>query len=95
MRFLRRGAWASNPIPLGREGEFFTREQLETRTIDSLKDYLRRRIGGYTVAIKHILTTNPLYRGRICSERPRTIGELSYPKPNNVKKLGRCVRRRR
>ena len=49
MRFLRRGAWASNPIPLGREGEFFTREQLETRTIEfpeRLPETPHRRLHG-------------------------------------------------
>jgi hypothetical protein len=93
MRFLRRGAWASNPIIRpGEEGEFFTPEQLEKRTIDSLKDYLRRRIGGYTVAIKNTLTTNPLYRGRVCGELPGTIDDVSYPKPEKVRKLGRANR---
>jgi hypothetical protein len=93
MRFLRRGAWASNPIiHFNGEGEFFTQEQLETRTIDSLKEYLRRRIGVYTVAIKDSPTTNRFFRGRICNDRPRTIGDVSYPKPEHVKKLGRANR---
>jgi hypothetical protein len=93
MRFVQRGSWTSNPIIRpGRDAEFFTYEQLEMRTIDSLKDYLRRRIGGYTVAIKDMPTTNRLYRGRLCSERPRTTDDVSHPKPDKVKKLGRANR---
>jgi citrate synthase len=42
MRFLQKGAWASNPVMRPSEGaEFFTYQELETRTIDSLKGYLR------------------------------------------------------
>jgi len=93
MRFLQRGAWASNPIMRPREGaEFFTYQELETRTIDSLKGYLRRRIGGYTVAIKDMPTTNLLYRGRVCRDRPVTTDDVSYPQPDKVKKLGRANR---
>jgi hypothetical protein len=65
MRFLDRGAWASNPIiPVGQGVEFFTYEQLQRMTIESLKAWLRRRIGGYTVAIKYTTTMNRFYRGR-------------------------------
>ena len=57
MRFLDRGAWASNAVMrLGEATEFFADGQLQIRTIDSLKAYLRRRIGGYKVAIKDVPT---------------------------------------
>jgi len=93
MRFLDRGAWASNPIfPSAEGGEFFSHDQLQTMTIEALKNFIRRRIGGYTVAIKDTSITNRLYRGRICGERPRTIDDVSYPKPEKVKKLGRANR---
>ena len=62
------------------------------RTIDRLKDYLRRRIGGYKVAIKDVPTTNRVYRGRVCKERPDLVEELSYPPPEKVKRLGRANR---
>jgi len=89
MRFLQRGAWANNPIIRpGRQAEFFTYEQLRRMTIGSLKAYLRRRIGGYTVAVKDMPTVNRLYRGRVCRERPRIISEISYPSPDKVNKYG-------
>jgi hypothetical protein len=62
-------------------------------TVDAMKAYIRRRIGGYTVAIKDVPSTaNQLYRGRICSERPRNVSEISYPNPEVVKKCGRANR---
>jgi hypothetical protein len=92
MRFIERGAWANNPVLRSAdEGGFFTREQLQTMTIDALKNYIRRRIGGYTVAIKD-MRTRTLYRGRICSERPLTTDDVSYPASGRVKKLGRANR---
>jgi hypothetical protein len=92
MRFVDRGAWANNAILRSVEGGgFFTREQLKAMTIESLKNYVRRRIGGYTVAIKDMRTLN-LYRGRICTERPETTDAVSYPPADKVKKLGRANR---
>jgi len=79
-------------LPSSRERGFFTPEQLQVRTIESLKTYLRRRIGGYTVAIKYITTENLLYRGRVCRGRPSTIDEVSYPPPERVTSLGRANR---
>jgi hypothetical protein len=93
MRFLDRGAWASIPIMRpGQGAEFFTYEQLQTRTIESLKGWLRRRIGGYTVVLKYPTTANRFYRGRVCTGRPNTIHDISYPPPDRVKKLGRANR---
>ena len=94
MRYLQRGSWASNPIiALGQGAEFFTVEQLQTRTIEALKGYIRRRIGGYRVAIKDTPTTNRLYRGikwNACP--PRTIEDLTYPTPGIVQDYGRANR---
>ena len=61
-------------------------------TVEAMKAYIRRRIGGYIVAIKDVPATNRLYRGRVCAERPRNIGEISYPKPEVVKRAGRANR---
>jgi len=92
MRFLDRGAWANNAIlrPV-EDGGFFTRQQLETMTIEALKGYVRRRIGGYTVAIKDMRTLT-LYRARICKERPEKTDDVSYPPADKVMKLGRANR---
>jgi hypothetical protein len=61
-------------------------------SIDALKANLRRRIGGYTVAIKNLSTSNLFYRGRKTDELPRTLGDISYPKAEFVTKLGRAIR---
>jgi hypothetical protein len=96
MRLVQRGSWKSNPIiPSRGEAEFFTYRQLERMEIDALKDNLRRRIGGYGVAIKDMPTTNRLYRGVQWRKLPSTVDDLSYPPPEYVKKLGRANRERR
>jgi hypothetical protein len=61
-------------------------------TVDAMKAYIRRRIGGYTGAIGSVRTTNRLYRGRVCMERPCSTADISYPKPEFVKKPGRANR---
>lgn len=94
MRHVQRGAWASIPIlPPGQGAEFFTFEQLRARTIEALKSFLRRRIGGYCVAIKDMPTSNRLYRGvKWNDQQPNTIADLSYPKSEIVKDYGRANR---
>jgi hypothetical protein len=93
MRFVDRGAWANNSIlPRGEETQFFTFAQLNTMTIDSMQAYLRRRIGGYTVAIKPMGTTNKLFRGVFCDECPSSVDRISYPPPYLVLKPGRANR---
>ena len=37
-------------------------------------------------------TADRLYRGRVCNERPNTTDDISYPKPDKVKRLGRASR---
>jgi hypothetical protein len=94
MRFLDRGAWANNPtITPASGGGFFSERQLREMTVDAMKAYIRRRIGGYAVAIKDVRpSANRLYRGRICLERPRNVSAISYPNPEVVKKCGRANR---
>jgi hypothetical protein len=60
--------------------------------LDALKAYLRRRIGGYTVVIKPMRTTNKLFRGVFCDERPSSVDRISYPPPHLVLKQGRANR---
>jgi hypothetical protein len=60
--------------------------------MDALKDNLRRRIGGYTVAIKDMTTTNRMYRGVSWRKLPSTVDDLSYPPTECVKTLGRANR---
>jgi hypothetical protein len=92
LRCVDRGAWANNSIlPLGEEAQFFTFKQLQTMSVEALKAYLRRRIGGYTVAIKDMKTNN-LFRGVVCKERPVSICRVSYPPPNLVLEPGRANR---
>src|ERR1700730_7451030 len=56
--------------------------------IDTLKHFLRNKLGGYIVAIKDIRTNNLLYRGVSCPERPSTIDRVSYPPADKITKLG-------
>ena len=66
-------------------------DQIRRMEIDALKRYLRRRLGGYTVAIKNILPDNLLYRGVRWQERPSTTDQLLYP-PIGTASLGRVNR---
>jgi hypothetical protein len=94
MRRFERKAWQSIPIILpGHGGEFFTFEQMRDRPIEALKDYIRRRIGGYRVARKDMPTTNRLYRGvRWNDHPPHLVTEVSYPKPDLIREFGRANR---
>jgi hypothetical protein len=95
MRHVDRGAWANNSIlPLGEEAQFFTLKQLQTMSVEALKAYLRRRIGGYTVAIKD-MKTNRIFRGVPCDERPMSVDRISYPPSNRVLRPGRANREHR
>jgi len=92
MRRFERGAWRSIPIiPPACGGEFFTFDQMRDRTIEALKGYLRRRIGGYRVVRKDMPPTNRLYRGVRWNDRsPRSVDDVSYPKPGLIKDFGRA-----
>lgn len=69
----------------------FSDDQIRRMEIDALKLYLRRRLGGYTVAIKDIRPDNLLYRGVRWKERPSRINQLLYP-PIGTAALGRVNR---
>jgi hypothetical protein len=69
----------------------FTDDQLRRRDIDTLKQWLRRKLGGYAVAITDIRRDNLLYRGVPWPDRPTRIDHVSYP-PAEIVKLGRANR---
>ena len=67
----------------------FSDLQLRRRDIETLKRYVRQRLGGYRVRIDSITTDNVFYRGVKWSTRPSAIARVSYPPPECVTKLGR------
>lgn len=70
----------------------FTDAQLRTRDIDTLKRFLRYKLGGYRVAIMEFSADNLLYRGVAWSERPSLVSQLSYPPVDRVTEPGRLNR---
>lgn len=72
--------------------KLFSDDQLRYKYIDTLKRFLRNKLGGYIVAIKDIRTNNLLYRGVSCPERPSTIERVSYPPADKITRLGRLNR---
>lgn len=74
------------PLPL------LSDDQIRRRDIDTLKRFLRRKLGGYKVVIKDVPIGQPLFRGVICESRPTTIDRVSYPPPDRVTRLGRVNR---
>jgi len=70
----------------------FTDGQLRDRDLDTLKRFLRYKLGGYIVAVTDIRSDNLFYRGVACQQRPSTIDRVSYPPPDKVTKLGRVNR---
>jgi hypothetical protein len=73
-------------------GKIFTEAQLKQKDIDTLKRYLRCKLGGYRVAFASITTEAPLYRGVRWNQRPKKIDDLWYPPATVVTKLGRANR---
>jgi hypothetical protein len=69
----------------------FTDDQVRRNDIDTLKLWLRPKLGGYTVAIKYLQTSNEFYRGVHWSERPRLVADVSYP-PLSRARLNRASR---
>jgi hypothetical protein len=67
-------------------------DQLRKHDIDTLKRFIRHKLGGYKVAIKDTTADRTLYRGVLCAERPSTIDRISYPPTEAIKKLGRVNR---
>jgi hypothetical protein len=72
--------------------KIFSDEQLRDKDIDTLKRYLRYKLGGYRVALADIRTDNVLYRGVPWQQRPGKIDDVSYPPADRVTKLGRVNR---
>lgn len=70
----------------------FTDHQLRTRDIDTLKRWLRFRLGGYVVAVKHITAPSMVYRGVACAMRPESVSQISYPPADRVLALQRLNR---
>jgi hypothetical protein len=67
-------------------------DQLRKHDIETLKRFVRHKLGGYVVATKDITANNRLFRGVRWNERPSVIDQLSYPPPETIKKLGRTNR---
>jgi hypothetical protein len=72
--------------------KIFSDDQLRDKDIDTLKRYLRYKLGGYRVALADIRTDNVLYRGVPWQQRLGTIDDVSYPPADRVTKLGRVNR---
>jgi hypothetical protein len=73
--------------------KIFSDDRLRLKNIDSLKRYLRSKLGGYKVALADITTTeNLLYRGVRWQQPPSKIDDISYPRADRVTKLGRINR---
>jgi hypothetical protein len=70
----------------------FTEDQLRNRCIDTLKRFLRIKLGGFRISISTIAAGNMLYRGVLHSQPPTTIDEVSYPPAERITVLGRVNR---
>ncbi len=67
-------------------------DQIKKHDIDTLKRFVRHKLGGYVVATKDIRADNHVYRGVRWQERPTTTDQLSYPPAAAITKLGRTNR---
>ena len=72
--------------------KLFSDDQLRDKDIDTLKRYLRYKLGGYRVVLADIGTDNLLDRGVRWQQRPSKIDHASYPPTDKVAKLGRINR---
>lgn len=72
--------------------KLLTDSQIRDRDLDTLKRFIRYKIGGYVVAINNVPAGHPLYRGVRCPERPCTIERISYPPVDRVTTFGRVNR---
>jgi hypothetical protein len=66
--------------------------QIRDKDIDTVKRFVRYKIGGYGVSMNDIPTGQTLYRGVFCADRPITVDRISYPPVERVTKLGRLNR---
>lgn len=69
----------------------FTDDQIRRNDIDTLKRWLRPKLGGYVVAIKDLALNNRFYRGVPWPNRPRVVADVSYP-PERFARLNRASR---
>jgi hypothetical protein len=72
--------------------QLLTDDQIRKSDVDTLKRFVRYRLGGYAVAINDVPAGHPLFRGVHCPERPTTIDRISYPPPERVITCGRANR---
>jgi len=70
----------------------FTDAQLRSKDIETLKRWLRVKLGGYTVATNDMSASNIIFRGVPWTEQPSTISDVSYCPAAKVTKLGRVNR---
>jgi hypothetical protein len=68
-----------------------SRSQVYEKDIDTLKRYLRYKLGGYKVAIKEVSTGNRFYRAVLWPGRPTQVKQLGYP-PIEKAGLSRAAR---
>lgn len=66
--------------------------QLRGKDHDTLRRFLRYRLGNYIVAIKDAAPNNHFYRGVKWQDRPTSVSQLSYPPETTVKTIGRANR---
>jgi hypothetical protein len=66
--------------------------QIRDKDIDTLKRFIRYKLGGYRVAINEIPAGHQFFRGVLCEDRPSTIDRISYPPVERVTRLGRVNR---
>jgi hypothetical protein len=72
----------------------FKESQLRKNDIDALKRWLKVRLGGYVVAVKHIKANALVHRSVSCPARPDTVSRISYPPADRVTALQRLNRER-
>ncbi len=72
--------------------KLFSDTQLRNRDLDTIKSWLRWKIGGYRVMINDTRAGNVIFRGVVAAEMPATINRISYPPAELVTKLGRANR---
>jgi hypothetical protein len=71
----------------------FSEDDVKEHDIDSIKTWLRERVGRAVVPVKYIEAGSILYRGVPCQEgRPVRIERISYPPPERITTLQRANR---
>jgi hypothetical protein len=78
----------SHPNP---DRGILTDDKIRRHDIDTLKRWLRPKLGGYVAAIKDLALNNRFYRGVPWLDRPRFLADVSYP-PERFARLNRASR---